>query len=400
MSKQKWMWHMTFDPKSREKGSAKQSGSKRSQGRPKQKTGRWQHTYAAIDLGTNNCRLLIAKPHANSFRVIDSFSRTVRLGEGLVGSGRLSEAAMNRTLDALDVCAEKLSFRGVTRTRAIATEACRLADNGADFIGAIRNRTGISFDIIHASEEARLAVAGCASLLDRTQKAALIFDIGGGSTELVWLDLSNISPKPDYRRDAEAIVAWRSLPFGVVNMAERYGGRHVTPEIYNDMVRCVAEGLDAFDVAPDLVSSIGDDQVQLLGTSGTVTTLAGVYLGLERYERNRVDGIAIDMADIMAITDRLVHSSYEQRVAEPCVGEARADLVLAGCAILEAIHRRWSCKRLRVADRGLREGMLLALMDKADREARARSRNWMNRRRQRRPGGGAPSHAKTPDSSR
>ena len=343
-------------------------------------SGRWRHTFAAIDLGTNNCRLLIAKPQAKGFRVIDSFSRTVRLGEGVERTGRLSDTAMSRTIQALEICAEKLSFRGVTRIRAIATEACRLAENGPEFIDRVRAATGISFDIIQASEEARLAVAGCASLLDRNRKAALIFDIGGGSTELVWMDLGNIPDQPHFKKDTDAIVSWKSLPYGVVNIAERFGGHDVTADDYAAMVQCVADAMDEFEIDPSLSDAIAAGDVHMLGTSGTVTTLAGIYLGLERYDRARVDGLTIEMSEIMAISNRLASASYDQRVAEPCVGEGRADLVIAGCAILDAIYRRWPFEKMRVADRGLREGMLLALMDKADREGRGRSRNYLNRR--------------------
>lgn len=364
---------MTFDPKS----PADQSPDKRAGN--KNNSGKWRHTFAAIDLGTNNCRLLVAKPQHKGFRVIDSFSRTVRLGEGLERSGRLSEAAMDRAVEALKICSDKLSFRGVTRTRAIATEACRLAENGDEFIDRVRSHTGISFDIIHASEEARLAVAGCASLIDREKDAALIFDIGGGSTELVWLDLKKIPQTPNYKRDCQAIVGWKSLPFGVVNMAERFGGHDISAEVYQNMVDCVADELDRFLIDSSLQSSVEDDMVQMLGTSGTVTTLAGIYLGLKRYERSRVDGICIDMSHVIEISNNLVTSSFDQRVAQPCIGEARADLVVAGCAILDAIYQRWPCKKLHIADRGLREGMLLALMDKADREGRRKSRYWMAR---------------------
>ncbi|MDW8443258.1 MAG: hypothetical protein RML45_02265 [Acetobacteraceae bacterium] len=143
--------------------------------------------YAALDLGTNNCRLMIAAPAGRGFRVVDSFSRMVRLGEGLAASGRLCEAAMERTLEALAVCAEKVARHRVRRLRAIATEACRKAENGPRFLERVRAETGIGFEVIGPREEAELAVESCASLLAGPEPRALLFDIGGGSTELAWI---------------------------------------------------------------------------------------------------------------------------------------------------------------------------------------------------------------------
>ncbi len=352
-------------------GRRRKRNSKRNDSDRTSRLGRFGHTFAAVDLGTNNCRLLVAKPKKVGFQVIDSFSRTVRLGEGLEKSGHLSEDAIGRTIDALNICAEKMQYRRVSRVRAIATQACRLAENGEDFIARVREETGISLDIIRADEEAKLAVAGCSSLLDHGQDAALIFDIGGGSTELVWLDLSSRGDgdvNSAGRSMTNSIVAWTSLPYGVVNLAERYGGGDVAADTYQAMVGEVIDALDAFTEADGLKAAFDESRVQMLGTSGTVTTLAGIYLGLERYDRAKVDGLWLDMPAVRDISNRLASISYAERKQVPCVGHDRADLVVAGCAILEAIHQRWPCDRLRVADRGLREGMLLALMDNADRE--------------------------------
>ncbi len=347
-----------------------------------QARGRWRHTYAAVDLGTSNCRLLVAKPSRSGFRVIDAFSRTVRLGEGVEKTGQLSDLAMDRAMEALKICASKIRRRGVTRMRAIATEACRLADNGADFMQRVEQETGLVLDIIPADEEARLAVAGCCTLLDRKCEGSLIFDIGGGSTELVWLDLRKTGDRPNIKRDSQAITAWTSLPYGVVNLAERYGGGDVPPEIYEEMVQEVYDHLKTFQDEHDVSASFAPENMHLLGTSGTVTTLAGIYLKLERYDRAKVDGAWIMTEAVHTISQRIAGMSYDQRTGEPCVGHDRADLVVAGCAIFDAIYRLWPCERLRVADRGLREGMLLALMDKADRDhARRRKRRSRRRRK-------------------
>jgi exopolyphosphatase/guanosine-5'-triphosphate,3'-diphosphate pyrophosphatase len=312
-------------------------------------------TYAALDLGTNNCRLLVARPAGHSFRVIDAFSRIIRLGEGVSGSGMLSEAAVARAIDALGVCRDKMRNRGVTRARLIATEACRAAGNGAAFQQEVRDKLGLDLEIIGRDTEAALAATGCTPLIDRDARGVILFDIGGGSSELVRLGQSEPvrhgPPKP-------AIEAWASLPVGVVTLAERHGGHHITRELYETMVQEVS-GL----MAPFVETAGGNlDGIHMLGTSGTVTTVAGVHLDLPRYDRRRVDGLWMDNDEITRVVDLLMDMTYEQRAANPCIGNERADLVLAGCAILEAIRRAFPCPRLRVADRGLREGILVELM--------------------------------------
>lgn len=315
--------------------------------------------YAALDLGTNNCRLLVAVPNRpGHFRVVDAFSRIVRLGEGLSTSGRLGEAAMDRAVEALCICANKLEARKLRRSRLIATEACRSAANGAEFLARVRERTGLELEIIDRSTEARLAVSGCGTLVERGTQGVVLFDIGGGSSEIALIDISRHRTP----RLADHIVSWTSLPVGVVSLAERYGGRHVTPRIFEAMVDDVAAMLDTFEGGGRLAHVTSGGRFHLLGTSGTVTTLAGVHLGLERYERRRVDGLWMDNPAIDRMIDTLLSWDYERRRANPCIGADRADLVLAGCAILEAIRRQWPAERLRVADRGLREGMLCEMM--------------------------------------
>ena len=296
--------------------------------------------YAALDLGTNNCRLLVARPTADGFRVVDAFSRIVRLGEGLSQTGRLSEAAIARTLEALRICRDKMAARGVARARLIATEACRAAENGAEFLAEVRER-------------------GCGDLADRDAESILLFDIGGGSSEIIWLDRS--------RRDLSSvgrIEAWESLRMGVVSLAETFGGGDVTPEIFAAMARCVGEALTPF--VQRVAGRRRCGRFHLLGTSGTVTTIAGVHLDLVRYDRRAVDGLWLTSAEVDAAVARLKGMSYAERAANGCIGVERADLVLAGCAILEAIRGHFPAERLRIADRGLREGILTQMM-RADR---------------------------------
>ena len=313
-------------------------------------------TYAALDLGTNNCRLLVARPAGDGFRVVDAFSRIIRLGEGVSASGRLSEAAIERAIAALAICRNKMKNRGVTRARLIATEACRAAENGDEFLSRVADELGLVLEVIDRETEATLAATGCTPLMDPHADGVVLFDIGGGSSELVRLDRSHSTrrgpPLPQIR-------GWISLPHGVVTLAERYGGLNVTAATYETMVAEVAA-----IIAPFAREHGGDGLrgIHMLGTSGTVTTIAGVHLNLKRYDRNRVDGCWMSAQEVNAVLEKLVTMTYEDRVASPCIGAERADLVLAGCAILEAIRRAFPCPRLRIADRGLREGMLVQMM--------------------------------------
>jgi exopolyphosphatase / guanosine-5'-triphosphate,3'-diphosphate pyrophosphatase len=307
--------------------------------------------YAALDLGTNNCRLLIACPTHDGFRVVDSFSRIIRLGEGVSATGCISEAAIERAVVALGICRDKINLRKAKRLRLIATEACRAASNAEDFRSRVAAETGIELEVIDRETEAALAVLGCSPLVDPRGRGAILFDIGGGSTELVRIERDWENPEP-------RIKAWMSIPFGVVTLAEQFGGRDVTPEIYAAMEREVARHITPF--AEQHGGDLAD--MHLLGTSGTVTTLAGIHLKLARYDRRRIDSIWMNDTDVTATINMLLGMSYEERAGNSCISVERADLVLAGCAILDAIRRAFPLPRLRVADRGLREGMLVEMM--------------------------------------
>jgi exopolyphosphatase/guanosine-5'-triphosphate,3'-diphosphate pyrophosphatase len=324
--------------------------------------------YAALDLGTNNCRLLVASPtRPGQFRVVDAFSRIVRLGEGLGATGRLNDNAMDRAVEALKICRDKLDSHDVRRARLIATEACRQASNGEEFLDRVKRETGLELEIINRQTEARLAVSGCGTLVERETDAVVLFDIGGGSSEIALIDVSERrSP-----RLAEHIIAWTSLPVGVVTLAERFGGRDVTSDNFAVMVDHVAGLIEEFSERHKLGDLVKSQNFHLLGTSGTVTTLAGIHLGLERYDRRRIDGIWMQNDDVTEMTSKLLSWSFDERVANPCIGADRADLVLAGCAILDAIRNVWPSQKLRVADRGLREGILTELM--------SRDGAWRNR---------------------
>lgn len=309
---------------------------------------------AAVDLGTNNCRMLVAHPDEQDFAVVDSFSRITRLGEGLSASGRLSDAAMDRTIEALKCCADKMDRCGVTLSRHVATEACRRAENCDGFVDRVQDETGIALEIITADEEAGLALKGCSSLVNPEVPYAVIFDIGGGSTEVLFVDVGD-------GRDME-ILGCISMPLGVVTVAEDCGGGDLCERTYEEVAVRVARLLKPFEEAYNISGLVSEGKTQMIGTSGTVTTLGGMHLGLPRYDRTVVDGITLDFEALSSQSQALCRMSLQQRAAEPCIGWQRADLVLGGCAILEAMCRLWPVGQLRVADRGLREGMLMDML--------------------------------------
>ena len=318
---------------------------------PRRNNGR--HTYGAIDLGTNNCRLLVARPTDDGFTVIDAFSRIVRLGEGMATSGKISEAAMDRAVAALTVCSEKLRRRRVSLARSVATEACRRAVNGRQFVERVRRETGICLEIISPEEEARLAVLGCHRLLQPGDGPALIFDIGGGSTELVLIDTDGETPR---------MKCWWSAPWGVYSLTESEGREFNGPEerlaAYGRMRERVRHAFRHFvELLPANKSNI-----RLMGTSGTVTTLASVHLALPSYDRRAIDGLHVPTSSMREISAMLSRMDRDERSRFPCIGYDRADLVVAGCAILEAIMDIWPAETLGVADRGIREGILRSLM--------------------------------------
>jgi exopolyphosphatase/guanosine-5'-triphosphate,3'-diphosphate pyrophosphatase len=316
---------------------------------------RWspRHTYGAIDLGTNNCRLLVARPSENGFTVVDAFSRVVRLGEGMATSGKISEGAMDRAVAALAVCSEKLRRRRVSLSRSVATEACRRAVNGRHFVERVRRETGICLEIIAPEEEARLAMLGCHRLIEPGDGPALIFDIGGGSTELILIDTDEGEPR---------IRCWWSAPWGVVSLTESEGRDFASKDerlaAYSRMRERVRHAFRHFTA---LLPEKKHD-IRLMGTSGTVTTLASVYLALPSYDRKAVDGLKMPAMDMRGVAEMLSGMDHKERATFPCIGHERADLVVAGCAILEAIMDIWPAEILGVADRGIREGILRSLM--------------------------------------
>jgi len=327
----------------------------------------------------------VATPSPRGFRVVEAYSRIVRLGEGLSQTGRLSEEAMDRSMAALKVCAEKVRRRKVLRVKAVATQACRGAENGSEFVQRVADETGLRLQIITPKEEAQLSVAGCMSLFDREAEAALVVDVGGGSTELSWVDLQagGLDSKPrQFAAWRLPIKAWLSIPIGVVTLAERFPeGERADQAWFRSMVEAVKVQIAAFPHAASLRETFAADRAHMVGTSGAITSLAGLHLGLPRYDRNVVDGLWMQRVDCEAAADRLLKLTASERALEPCIGADRADLVLAGAAILQAVQELWPCSRVRVADRGLREGLLMSLMSDQQKKPRRRRRGGAGRAR-------------------
>ncbi len=339
---------------------------------PQMRRGGRRALFGGIDLGTNNCRMLLGTPSSHGFHVLDSFSRVVRLGEGLHETGRLSPLAMERAIASLRICAERAQRwaeasgegGGGIRLRAIATEACRQAENGADFVARAREVTGLPLEIINAREEAELAVESCASLIGKEVRRALLFDIGGGSTEIAWV---RVQPG-----EAPALIGYVSLPIGVVTLSEHCAETCYTPGGFTRLVDNIAAMLRPFETVHRIGEEIRRGGVQMLGTSGTVTTLAGVSLKLDRYRRGLVDGLALDRHAVESALAETRALGRDGLARHPCIGAERVDYVLPGCAIFAAIHELWQVPELIVADRGLREGMLMRLMRTASTHQRRR----------------------------
>ncbi|SIN93640.1 Ppx/GppA phosphatase family protein [Vannielia litorea] len=331
-------------------------------------------TYAALDLGTNSCRMLVAQPKGSQFHVIDSFSKSVQLGQGLEDSGRISRASMGRTVQAMRICRKKFHKHNVERMRLVATEACRRAGNAGELIEMVRRETGLELEIIQPEEEARLAVVSCAPLVSTRTEQLLVVDIGGGSTELVWIDISRV-PRPERPKaimrlhkgfvadagpfPAAKVVDWISIPLGVATLRDQFR------DVKGDGARFALMSCYFEDMLAEFTpyqAGVGRENFQIIGTSGTVTTVAASHLGLRRYDRNKVDGLRMTTAQIDAVIRGYLIMGDAGRRADPRIGRDRQALIMSGAAILQALMRAWPTDRLSVADRGLREGLLYAQM--------------------------------------
>lgn len=331
-------------------------------------------TYAAIDLGTNSCRLVIATPTPTSFRVVETFSRITRLGEGIINGNRLSRDATRRTIRALKICSEIIGeYAPIYRSRFVATAACRRADNCREFLNEVKRQTGLNIEIISSQEESRLAVVGCVPLLNRNLKRVLVFDIGGGSTEISLARVTNTGKT--------FIEGYISLPYGVVTVSEAFPNKDMTNLAYNTIIDRTHKLLEAFEEKHHILEAVRNQEIQVIGTSGTVTVLGAIQLNLPRYNRSAVDGISISREDLERSIGKIRRMGAEGRKKHPCIGPLKADLTIAGCAIIEGICSFWPVSEVTVADRGIREGILLDMMH--NRQQKNHHRIFYNRKNKR-----------------
>lgn len=354
--------------------SRRRSRPKRGSGSGRSNTRPGSPSFAAIDLGTNNCRLLIARDAGETFRIVDSYSRVVRLGQGLAASGKLSDESMDAAVAAIGVCATKMKNRRVKRWRCVATEACRKASNGKEFLSRVKSETGIALEVISPRVESRLAVMGCLNLVDPTKDVSLVVDIGGGSTELSWVDVRKLrDDKANHRLHRPPISAWASLPIGVVTLSEQVPEHEDKTVWYEEMKEFVRKTIVEQGCETRFTNVFQQGRGHLIGTSGTITSLAGIHLKLPYYQRAKVDGLWLRSADAVAVARDMGSRTPAERAKEPCIGEDRAHLLVAGCAITDVLCEMWPSKMIRVADRGLREGMLIGLMQKGQRAPEIKS---------------------------
>lgn len=334
--------------------------------------------YAALDLGTNSCRMLIARKTENDFEIIDAFSKPVHLGKGLTEHGVLSRAAINRTIQALQVCQKKLKAHGVMHTRCVATEACRRAKNGKTFVKQVKDSTGLHLEIIRPAEEAHLAVVSCAPHVAPETEKLLVLDIGGGSTELAWIDLSNITPElrahalrnmqvngkknKTVQSEGAHVKEWVSIPLGVATLNDQFADVDDDTARFALMSCTFEDAVGNFGELIDFSDEKERNRFQIVGTSGTVTTVAASFKGLKKYERDLVDGMSMSSAEVEQVTQEYLRMGLAGRRKAACIGNDRCELIMSGAAILQGILRVWPTDKLTVADRGLREGLLYSQM--------------------------------------
>lgn len=334
--------------------------------------------YAALDLGTNSCRMLIARPEGDEFVVVDAFSKPVHLGRGLEEFGTLSRSAINRTIQALYICQKKIKFHGVVHSRLVATEACRRARNGKMFVRQVKARTGLQLEIIQPAEEALLAAVSCAPHVAHETEQLLVIDIGGGSTELAWIDLTDVTPhqraialrnlkvacKKTNRCAPGGVqmIDWISVPYGVATLNDQFSDVDSDAARFALMSCAFEDAVAEFGRTIDFSDVVARGAFQIVGTSGTVTTVAASFKGLKRYERDLIDGVSMSAAEVDGVTREYLRLGMSGRRKAACIGNDRCELIMSGAAILQAVLRVWPTDKLTVADRGLREGLLYSQM--------------------------------------
>lgn len=300
---------------------------------------------ATIDLGSNTVRLLVADVEGpGRWRVVAEHQTVTRLGEGLAATGALGEVPMARTLAVVRDYVARGAALGATETRIVATSAVREAANGSVFAAAVERATGWRVRVVSGEDEARLTLLGVRHGVGPLAGPVVVFDIGGGSTEYILAD-------------GEQVRATASLRLGVVPLAERYPfPERVDRSRYAALLREVMRQL-ARELPAEILSA---RPAHLVGTAGTVTTLAALDLGLPRYDAGRVQGHRLSRAAIERLGARLGSLTVGERAALPCLEPGRADLIVPGVAIVMATLDCLGVDGLTVSDSGLREGILAA----------------------------------------
>lgn len=310
--------------------------------------------FASIDLGTNTVRLLVVTGNSKGFTTLHSNQLITRLGEGLSHSGILKDIAMERTIKAVLDFKREASKYSPFAIWVAATSAVREAKNRNEFIEKIREVTGLELEVIPWEEEARRTLLGVFSGLDGNIKKAIVFDIGGGSTEYILT--------VDKR-----LVKSVGTALGVVHLSEKYirkdpvddGELIILESVITNKIRNVKSQLH------DVLCTMHD--VRLIGTAGTVTTIAALDLNLHPYDPAKVNGYVLNIENVKEILKKLKNMTLEERRNIPALESGREDLIIPGAVIVIKTMEIFGFNEMIVSDYGLREGIILAKMSECQR---------------------------------
>lgn len=307
--------------------------------------------FAAIDLGSRNCRTIVGcQSKAGAFEYIETYSKSVSLADGVAASKKLSRKSMDRTIEALAFCSKVLSrYAGLTYL-AVATDAMRRAENASVFIKRVKRELGLIISIITPQEEAYYAALGCIEVLSLETEIFVVFDIGGGSSEIALC-----RQKSD--KDIELIDSL-SIPYGVINLLESKD--HLTFSGYSNLVQKISDlsrdFLNQYATTLDFVNNF-----QCIGTSGTTTTVAALNMNLRFYDREKINDSILQFSEILKTVHYVQSLSEDERKLHPYISQSNEDLVLGGLTILEGIVRGLPASTITVTDRGVRDGVVYAL---------------------------------------
>ena len=299
-----------------------------------------QNRFAAIDLGSTNCRLVIVDIIEDKYKIICSFSEILNLGRNLSFSNEFNDEIIEKTIEIFKIISQKLKYYNVLSYRCVATEACRQSINSDELVKRIHERTNIEIEIIPSKEEARLCLKSCLNHNVNLNDFNLVFDIGGGSTEIIIFD--SIYSNKDFD--------FLSIPIGVINFSEKvslFKTEKVLGQLEKQMMFFSKK------------KKIHNEPISIIGSCGTVTTLCAIHLKLNYYQKSLVDNTLLEIEDLKQTCNFVKRLSSEEKEKHPCIGPQRINLLDNGILILEKILESWPVKRILVSDRGLREGIIL-----------------------------------------